>query len=260
MKDVLKKIAQEMMNAYGSIRYGETVNVPKEGKPTSQINWPTPKPSVAPQVAKSVQTPATNSVNPQVAQSLQTPAVQPTKEAATSILGDSTQSDLTPRNPSATTYNISPDVHTAIQTAAKTYGVPASLMYDVALSESSFDPKLVNTTPDGKKAGNPTGLFQFTDSTWKYILDKYNDKPGMTLHLPNTDRTDPTTNAMAAAYLIKNGQLAKWDASEWNWGNYWTPQELEKRGYYTQSMKHAQGKRYSQIPHQEDNQNGNQNV
>jgi len=119
-------------------------------------------------------------------------------------------------------------------------------MHDLAYSESSFNPTLVNRTPAGIKAGNPTGLYQFTDKTWSDVLNLYNNKPGQSLHLPNADRTDPLTNSMAAAYLVSHGQLGKWDASEWNWGDYWTPQELEAQGYYDQSPNHLRGTRYSQ--------------
>lgn len=149
------------------------------------------------------------------------------------------------RNPGLSRYTISPDVHRALNQASTKYNVPVELLYDMAAQESSFNPHLVNTTPAGRVAGNPTGLYQFTDNTWSDVVNMYNNKPGMSLSLPNTNRTDPMTNAEAAAYLIKNGQLGKWDASEDVWGNYWTPDELEALGFYKQSMYHKPGVRPS---------------
>lgn len=138
------------------------------------------------------------------------------------------------------------DVAKAIRQASKEFGVKTSLLFDIADAESDFIPNKVNLTPEGKEAGNPTGLFQFTNSTWEDILD-FNNNPKSSLYkkLPNTDRSDPLTNALAGAYLIKFGQLGKWDASEHDWGNYWSPQELEELGYYDQTVYHKKGVRAS---------------
>jgi len=147
------------------------------------------------------------------------------------------------RNPAFSKFNVTPEVQDALSQAANKYQVPPELLYDIALQESSYDPRKVN--PNAPPGLNPLGLFQFTDSTWDNILSQYNNKPGMTLSLPNTDRLDPRTNAEAAAYLIKHGQLGKWDASEDVWGNYYTPQELEGQGFYSQSTYHQPGMRAS---------------
>lgn len=148
-----------------------------------------------------------------------------------------------PRNPASNKYNITQPVKDAINTASKKFGVPTSLLYDIALQESSFLPDKVN--PDAPQL-NPVGLFQFTDKTWDEVMN-YAKSPQSSLYgvLPDTNRRNPVTNALAAAYLIKYGQLGKWDASEGVWGNYWTPQELEDMGFYDQSVYHTKGVRPS---------------
>lgn len=139
------------------------------------------------------------------------------------------------RNPNFSQFNVSKTVSNAIQQAASKFGIPASLLYDIALQESSFEPSHVNDTPDGKAAGNPTGLYQFTDSTWKELTDPNSGTYGQSLRplLQGTDRTNPYNNAMAAAYLIANGQLGRWNASQPVWGQYYSPQELQQ--YYSQT-------------------------
>lgn len=141
------------------------------------------------------------------------------------------------RNPDISRYTVTDDVHTALNTAAKMYDIPASILYDIALQESSFNPQLVNRNPDAVdddgKPINPTGLFQFTDSTWQTVLN-YEATPGTSLKLPNHDRTDPLTNAIAAAYLIKFGQIGRWTASKDNWGRFYSPDELAP--YYAQTI------------------------
>jgi len=151
------------------------------------------------------------------------------------------------RNPNITKYQITDSVSQAIDKAAAKFNMPAELLYDVALKESSFNHTLVNETPEGKAAGNPTGLFQFTDSTWK-VIEKFNSSPDSALYkaLPNLNRKDPETNALAAAYLISHGQLGRWDASktdngqvgENTWGQYWSEEELKP--YYVQTLSYNQ--------------------
>ena len=150
------------------------------------------------------------------------------------------------RNPVFEAVNPKPEVKSAIQKAAIKFRVPEALLYDIALQESSLNPSLVNETPEGKAAGSPTGLAQFTDSTWEDVL-RFNADPKSSLFrvLPNENRKDPETNMMAASYLIKFGQLGKWDASEDVWGEYWAPEELEEFGFYDQSIHHIPGTRAS---------------
>lgn len=141
------------------------------------------------------------------------------------------------------TKNVADPVYGAINQAATKFQVPLGFMLDLAFTESSLDPKKTNVdAPDI----NPSGLYQFTNSTWDEVL-KHAHNPESSLYgvLPSEDRFDPLTNSLAAAYLIKMGQLGKWDASEWNWGNEWTPKELEDLGFYKQSKYHIPGMRAS---------------
>jgi len=134
------------------------------------------------------------------------------------------------RNPNVKNYNITPEVERAITSASSQYGVPASLLGDIALQESSFNPTLRNP----EEGVTAAGLFQFNDPTWDTVMN-YAKKEGTTLKLPNNDRMDPNTAAMAAAYLIKNGQLGRWDASKGVWGTYYKPEELTS--YYSQTKR-----------------------
>ena len=151
------------------------------------------------------------------------------------------------RNPNISKYQITDSVSQAIDKAAGKFNMPAELLYDIALKESSFDHTLVNKTPEGIKAGYPTGLFQFTDGTWE-VIKKFNNDPDSALYkaLPNLDRKDPVTNSLAAAYLISHGQLGRWDASktdegevgENTWGQFYSEEELKP--YYVQTLSYNQ--------------------
>ena len=139
------------------------------------------------------------------------------------------------RNPNITKFKITSKVNGSITRASKKFDLPPTLLFDIALQESSFDAGLVNITPEGKEAGNPTGLFQFTDDTWETIKNYANDKTTSLYNvLPNFDRKDPLTNSLAAAYLIKFGQLGRWDASRGVWGEHYSDEELES--YYSQRL------------------------
>ena len=196
-----------------------------QGGFSSLFNKPTPS---APPVS-----PTTSPVNLSGLQQSVAPSfVAPVPSPTVSSYGRNTETYHNPNTPSS-------DVVSAINNAAKTFGgdnadLLKSILYDVGLQESHFHPNLVNTTPEGIKAGNPTGLYQFTDGTWQDVLNQYNNQPGMSLHLPTTDRTDPTTNALAAAYLISNGQLGKWNASQGSWGPLYTKDEVTP--FYNQSQ------------------------
>jgi len=139
------------------------------------------------------------------------------------------------RNPNIVKFKITGTVNQAINKASKKFDLPSTLLFDIALQESSFNHNLVNITPEGKEAGNPTGLFQFTDDTWETVK-RFSNDPESSLYkvLPNLDRKDPETNALAAAYLIKHGQLGRWDASRDVWGQYYSDEELES--YYSQRL------------------------
>lgn len=129
--------------------------------------------------------------------------------------------------------SIASQVDDAIQSAAKQYNVSPELLYDIAFAESSLDP--MKTNAEGSSA---SGLFQFTSPTWQTV-QRYGGMPGSSLRLPSNDRSDPYASAMAAAYLIGHGQLGRWDASKWNWGQYYTPEEIDP--YYYQTLGYEQG-------------------
>ena len=118
----------------------------------------------------------------------------------------------------------------AIMQAAQAYGIPPSLLFDVAASESSLDPRKTE-----KKYGTHSGLFQFDPGTWD-TLRNYANMKNTTLTNFNPDyesRFDPFMNALAAAYLISHGQLGRWDDSLPAWEKYYTPEELKP--YYSQT-------------------------
>lgn len=159
-------------------------------------------------------------------------AVQPSP----SVVPSSTPSPYTEngvmygRNPSTKIAN--PTARTAIESAAKQYDVPSALLYDIAMQESSLNPEARNPEPGVTAAG----LFQINNPTWDTI-HKYGSMPGNTLKLPSSNHMDPNTNAAAAAYLIKHGQLGRWDASKNIWGKFWPDEELNKGGFYSQALK-----------------------
>lgn len=136
------------------------------------------------------------------------------------------------RNPSTTIANST--ARNAIESAAKQYDIPAALMYDIAMQESSLNPDARNPEPGVTAAG----LFQINNPTWDTI-HKYGSMPGSTLKLPSSNHMDPNTNASAAAYLIKHGQLGRWDASKNIWGKFWPDSELNNLGFYSQTLKKA---------------------
>jgi len=135
------------------------------------------------------------------------------------------------RNPSTKKVKADPVVHAAIADASKKYGIPAEILYDIGFSESSLNPN-----PPKNPKSSAGGLFQFTNGTWETVKN-YARMKGSTLKLPSIDKNDPRSSAMAAAYLIKNGQLGRWDASKWNWGEYWSDDELEEMGFYKQTKR-----------------------
>lgn len=126
------------------------------------------------------------------------------------------------RNPAFSKFKVPDNVRVAIDKATDEFKLPPSLLYDIALQESSFNPTLKNPLP-GSTAG---GLFQFTDGTWDTV-GNYSRMKGSSLRdWNNPDKFDPEANARAAAYLIKNGQLGRWTASSDVWGPHYTKDEL----------------------------------
>lgn len=162
-----------------------------------------------------------------------TPIIDITPEGETKMYG---------RNPNVKKFTVDSPIYDAINSAAEEFGVPAALLFDIALKESKFKPEIVNTEAVDLKGfpTNPSGLFQFTDETWEDVHRRY-DMPES-----NEDRLDPVTSARMVAFLIKKGELWRWNASKYPyenpdtgeinkdniWGDYWKDDELEKLGYY----------------------------
>lgn len=132
----------------------------------------------------------------------------------------------------------SQDVVNAITAAAKAYDLPVDLMFDIAAQESMFDPnaRAQDNGFDGTNLpfSSASGLYQFTDGTWDTVRN-YGNMPGNSLKMPNWNRMDPYANAMAAAYLIKNGQLGRWDASRGVWGEPYAGERANFEQYYAQT-------------------------
>lgn len=122
--------------------------------------------------------------------------------------------------------------------AAQEVGVNPSLMLDIAAQESMLNPnaKASENGFDGKtldpKTGevlpysSATGLFQFTDGTWREAMKRF---PKITQSME--DRTNPYINALVAASFLKQQMLSRWNASQAVWGPNYTKEEVA--GYYT---------------------------
>jgi Transglycosylase SLT domain len=100
--------------------------------------------------------------------------------------------------------NASPQVLNAIHSASSKTGVDFSYLFKQAAVESSFDASAKN------KTSSATGLYQFIDSTWLQMVDRYGDDFGI-----DTDgkskreilamRKDPeAASFMAAAFASEN--------------------------------------------------------
>jgi len=151
--------------------------------------------------------------------------IQPTVEPTPTVILQFT----TARNPAVSKFKIPENVHSAIKKASDEFGVPASILYDIALQESSFDPTLRNPDPNSTAGG----LFQYTNGTWDTI-NNYANMPNSSLtNWNNPDKMDPEASARATAYLIKNGQLGRWNASQGVWGPQYTQDEM--KNYYSQT-------------------------
>lgn len=202
-------------------------NIQEKRKEPLPTPTPFPRPSVPPQVTP---TPRVEAIATPTPMPTREPTRKPEPTATPEPSPTPIQSKLA-RNPHIVNFRISTKVKSAINKAADQFDIPATLLFDIALQESSFDPSKENL--DAPPGLNPQGLFQFTDSTWE-IIKVYNSMEGGSLDLPNFNRFDPITNATAAAYLIKFGQLGRWDASKGVWGPYYTDEELES--YYSQRL------------------------
>lgn len=131
------------------------------------------------------------------------------------------------RNPNYEKFNPDRSIVDAINQAASQYQIPPELLFDIALQESGFNPSSRSEQSTAK------GLFQFTDPTWQ-TAQNYAGTEGSSLQWPeNASPLNPEHAALVAAYLIKMGQLGRWDASKGVWGQYYKPEELEP--FYAQS-------------------------
>ncbi len=96
------------------------------------------------------------------------------------------------------------NVINAIERASHKSGVDFSYLVQQAAAESSFNPHAK------AKTSSATGLYQFIDSTWLSMVDKYGDKYGLnTDGLNNKEilgmRKDPkAASFMAAAFASEN--------------------------------------------------------
>jgi hypothetical protein len=156
-------------------------------------------------------------------------AVLPDPEQQVRQMPVQTPPSTTARNPAVSKFTIPENVHSAINKASTEFGIPASLLYDIALQESSFDPTLRNSQPGSTAAG----LFQFTDGTWDTVNNYANMEGSSLSNWNNPDKMDANASARAAAYLIKNGQLGRWNASQGVWGPQYSRDELNS--YYSQT-------------------------
>lgn len=81
-----------------------------------------------------------------------------------------------------------------LDAVGKMVGVDPVLLASICAIESGFNP---DARPD---KGSAAGLFQFIDSTWKSMLQKYGPKYGID---PNTKQNDARANALLGAEFIR---------------------------------------------------------
>ena len=92
------------------------------------------------------------------------------------------------------------DVLAAIKKASDKVGVDFGYMMAMAGQESGFNPTIK------AKTSSATGLYQFIDSTWNGMVQKYGQQFG----IKPGDRTDPYAQAvMGALYTKDNGDIIK---------------------------------------------------
>ncbi len=124
------------------------------------------------------------------------------------------------RDPRKSTYHpedVQPALR-AIQAASQQTGIQEDLLQDIAMAESSLNP--ASPGPGGNSTAS--GLYQFTNPTWQDAMRWYG--------YSEQDKMDAYRNALAAARMIMDGYLSKWDASKSRWSPYYSSEELA--GYY----------------------------
>lgn len=85
---------------------------------------------------------------------------------------------------------------------ARKFGIDPFLFKAVAAQESGLNPAI----KPKNGASSATGLFQFTNATWKAMIAKYGKQYGYTVE--NTQPTDALANAIMAAHYFKEHEQA----------------------------------------------------
>lgn len=92
----------------------------------------------------------------------------------------------------------------AIKTASAKTGVSFSYLMEKAAVESNFNPTIK------AKSSSATGLFQFIDSTWMNMIDKFGDKYGINTHQSKQQllnlRKDPEISSLMAAEFAQDNK------------------------------------------------------
>lgn len=106
---------------------------------------------------------------------------------------------VTPQNPAPQLQSqAQPQQNDVIGQVARAYGNDPDLMRRIAVNmESGGDPNKVNPDPNS----TAKGLYQFTDKTWRDMVQKYGQANGLTVR----NRMDPVANSIAAnLYMNEN--------------------------------------------------------
>lgn len=88
------------------------------------------------------------------------------------------------------------EVQPALTEAVRVSGVDAETLSTIARAESNFDPDAKNPN------SSASGLFQFTNRTWKAMVNRHGEEHGITLD----DRFDPRANAIMGGLLTKQNK------------------------------------------------------
>lgn len=86
-----------------------------------------------------------------------------------------------------------------IETIAKKLNISSNLLMGIAYKESRFTPSAVN------KRSGATGLVQMTSRTWKYLINTYGDKYGLSIDTPRTDAL--ASLLMCSEYILENKRI-----------------------------------------------------
>lgn len=98
-----------------------------------------------------------------------------------------------------TSFSGNGDTKQTIADAAKAAGVDPTLMQAFAAVESGFNTGAKSST------SSASGLFQFTDDTWKEVISRYGRKYGLDA---STSPNDPKANALMAGEYLKQNMKA----------------------------------------------------